>query len=35
MRGYSNEQLNLKSANLKSDLLAIVVALAFSSMTNQ
>jgi hypothetical protein len=30
MRGYSNEQLNLKSANLKSDLLVIVVVLAFS-----
>jgi hypothetical protein len=31
MRGYSNEQLNLKSANLKSDLLVIVVVLAFSA----
>ena len=31
MRGYSNEQLNLKSANLKSDLLVIVVGLAFSA----
>jgi hypothetical protein len=30
MRGYSNEQLNLKSANLKNDLLVIVVVLAFS-----
>jgi hypothetical protein len=30
MRGYSNEQLSLKSANLKSDLLAIAVVLAFS-----
>ena len=30
MRGYSNEQLNLKSANLKSDLLVIIVVLAFS-----
>jgi hypothetical protein len=30
MRGYSNEQLNLKSANLKSDLLVIVLVLAFS-----
>jgi hypothetical protein len=30
MRGYSNEQLNLKSANLKSDSLVIVVVLAFS-----
>jgi len=30
MRGYSNEQLNLKSANLKSDLLVIMVVLAFS-----
>jgi hypothetical protein len=32
MRGYSNEQLNLKSANLKSDLLVIVVVLAFGSL---
>jgi hypothetical protein len=31
MRGYSNEQLNLKSANLKRDLLVIVVVLAFSA----
>jgi hypothetical protein len=31
MRGYSNEQLNLKSANLKSDVLVIVVVLAFSA----
>jgi hypothetical protein len=31
MRGYSNEQLNLKSANLKSDLLVIMVVLAFSA----
>jgi len=31
MRGYSNQQLNLKSANLKSDLLVIVVVLAFSA----
>jgi hypothetical protein len=31
MRGYSNEQLNLKSANLKNDLLVIVVVLAFSA----
>jgi hypothetical protein len=30
IRGYSNEQLNLKSANLKSDLLVIAVVLAFS-----
>jgi hypothetical protein len=30
MRGYSNEQLNLKSANLKNDVLVIVVVLAFS-----
>jgi hypothetical protein len=30
-RGYSNGQLNLKSANLKSDLLVIVVVLAFSA----
>jgi hypothetical protein len=30
MRGYSNEQLNLRSANLRSDLLVIVVVLAFS-----
>jgi hypothetical protein len=30
MRGYSNEQLNLKSANLKSDLLVILVVLAFT-----
>ena len=30
MRGYSNEQLNLNSANLKSDLLVIMVVLAFS-----
>jgi hypothetical protein len=32
MRGYSNEQLNLKSANLKSDLLVTVVVLAFGSL---
>ena len=31
MRGYSNEQLNLKSMNLKSDVLVIVVVLAFSA----
>jgi hypothetical protein len=31
MRGYTNEQLNLKSAKLKSDLLVIVVVLAFSA----
>jgi hypothetical protein len=31
MRGYSNQQLNLKSANLKSDVLVIVVVLAFSA----
>jgi hypothetical protein len=31
MRGYSNEQLSLKSANLKSDVLVIVVVLALSS----
>jgi hypothetical protein len=31
MRGYSNEQLNLKSANLKNDVLVIVVVLAFSA----
>jgi hypothetical protein len=31
MRGYSNEQLNLRSANLKSDLLVIVVVLVFSA----
>jgi hypothetical protein len=31
MRGYSNEQLNLKSANLKSDLLVIVVVLTLSA----
>ncbi len=31
IRGYSNEQLSLKSANLKSDLLVIVVVLAFSA----
>jgi hypothetical protein len=31
MRGYSNEQLSLKSANLKSDVLVIVVVLAFSA----
>jgi hypothetical protein len=31
MRGYSNEQLNLKSANLRSDLLVIIVVLAFSA----
>jgi hypothetical protein len=30
-RGYSNEQLSLKSANLKSDLLVIAVVLAFSA----
>jgi hypothetical protein len=30
MRGYSNEQLILKSANLRSDVLVIVVVLAFS-----
>jgi hypothetical protein len=30
MRGYSIEQLNLNSANLKSDLLVIMVVLAFS-----
>jgi hypothetical protein len=30
LRGYSNEQLSLKSANLKSDLLVIVVVLACS-----
>ena len=30
MRGYSNQQLNLKSENLKSDVLVIVVVLAFS-----
>jgi hypothetical protein len=30
MRGYSNERLNLRSANLRSDLLVIVVVLAFS-----
>jgi hypothetical protein len=30
MRGYSNEQLSLKSANLKNDVLVIVVVLAFS-----
>jgi len=30
MRGYSNQQLSLKSANLKSDLLVIIVVLAFS-----
>jgi hypothetical protein len=30
MRGYSNQQLNLKSANLTSDLLVIAVVLAFS-----
>jgi hypothetical protein len=31
LRGYSNEQLSLKSANLKSDLLVIAVVLAFSA----
>src|ERR1700683_2145881 len=31
MRGYSNEQLNLKSASLKNDVLVIVVVLAFSA----
>jgi len=31
MRGYSNQQLNLKSANLKSDVLVIAVVLAFSA----
>jgi hypothetical protein len=31
IRGYSNEQLSLKSANLKSDLLVILVVLAFSA----
>jgi hypothetical protein len=31
MRGYSHEQLNLKSANRRSDLLVIVVVLAFSA----
>jgi hypothetical protein len=31
MRGYSNEQLSLKSANLKRDVLVIVVVLAFSA----
>ena len=31
IRGYSNQQLNLKSANLKSDVLVIVVVLAFSA----
>jgi hypothetical protein len=31
MRGYSNQQLSLKSANLKSDLLVIAVVLAFSA----
>jgi hypothetical protein len=30
MRGYSNDQLSLKSANLTSDVLVIVVVLAFS-----
>jgi hypothetical protein len=30
IRGYSNEQLNLKSANLKNDVLVIVVVLACS-----
>jgi hypothetical protein len=30
MRGYSNEQLSLKSANLKRDVLVIVVVLCFS-----
>src|ERR1700691_6783618 len=30
LRGYYNQQLNLKSANLKSDLLVIMVVLAFS-----
>jgi hypothetical protein len=31
LRGYSNEQLSLKSANLKNDLLVIVVVLALSA----
>jgi len=31
IRGYSNQQLSLKSANLKSDVLVIVVVLAFSA----
>jgi hypothetical protein len=31
MRGYSNEQLSLKSTNLKNDVLVIVVVLAFSA----
>jgi len=31
LRGYSNQQLNLKSSNLKSDVLVIVVVLAFSA----
>lgn len=31
MRGYSNEQLNLKSTNLKNDVLVIVVVLAGSA----
>jgi hypothetical protein len=31
LRGYSNQQLNLKSANLKSDTLVIIVVLAFSA----
>jgi len=31
MRGYSNQQLNLKSANLKSDVLIIIVILACST----
>jgi hypothetical protein len=31
MRGYSNQQLSLKSANLRSDVLVIVVVLAFSA----
>jgi hypothetical protein len=30
IRGYSNQQVSLKSANLKSDVLVIVVVLAFS-----
>jgi hypothetical protein len=30
MRGYSNQQLSLKSANLKSDVLVIIGVLAFS-----
>jgi hypothetical protein len=31
MRGYSNQQLSLKSSNLKSDVLIIIVVLAFSA----